>query len=185
VTSRLPPADIHIHYPPSACALTHRHVYVPTRLPTPYSSFHFCSEVLMNATAPVSFPHLAARKPMNLTVLLAMIVLGLGACLSRLRPGPGGLHRHHRAAHFSPDPDRRTWPGDQGPGRLRRLRRRPHLAIGSAQFRPGLVLHRAGHLCRRGPGDRRRDHGRGDLKRWHRHPGVRYASRHLYPAASR
>jgi hypothetical protein len=33
----------------------------------------------MNATAPVSFPHLAARKPMNLTVLLAMIVLGLGA----------------------------------------------------------------------------------------------------------
>ncbi|MBK7462657.1 MAG: hypothetical protein IPJ50_07945 [Betaproteobacteria bacterium] len=33
----------------------------------------------MNATAPVSFPHLAARKPMNLTALLAMIVLGLGA----------------------------------------------------------------------------------------------------------
>lgn len=33
----------------------------------------------MNATAPVYFPHLAARKPMNLTVLLAMIVLGLGA----------------------------------------------------------------------------------------------------------
>ena len=33
----------------------------------------------MNATAPVSFPHLAARKPMNLTVLLAMIVAGLGA----------------------------------------------------------------------------------------------------------
>ncbi|PKO39613.1 MAG: hypothetical protein CVU33_04580 [Betaproteobacteria bacterium HGW-Betaproteobacteria-6] len=33
----------------------------------------------MNATAPVSFPHLAARKPLNLTVLLAMIVLGLGA----------------------------------------------------------------------------------------------------------
>ena len=33
----------------------------------------------MNATAPVSFPHLANRKPMNLTVLLAMIVLGLGA----------------------------------------------------------------------------------------------------------
>mgnify|MGYP001011339303 FL=1 len=33
----------------------------------------------MNATAPVSFPHLAARKPMNVTVLLAMIVLGLGA----------------------------------------------------------------------------------------------------------
>ncbi|MBP8195319.1 MAG: hypothetical protein KAX60_08135 [Azonexus sp.] len=33
----------------------------------------------MNATAPVSFPHLAARKPMNLTVLLAMIVVGLGA----------------------------------------------------------------------------------------------------------
>ena len=33
----------------------------------------------MNATAPVSFPHLSARKPMNLTVLLAMIVLGLGA----------------------------------------------------------------------------------------------------------
>ena len=33
----------------------------------------------MNATAPVSFPHLANRKPMNVTVLLAMIVLGLGA----------------------------------------------------------------------------------------------------------
>ena len=33
----------------------------------------------MNATAPVSFPHLAARKLMNLTALLAMIVLGLGA----------------------------------------------------------------------------------------------------------
>ena len=33
----------------------------------------------MNATAPVSFPHLAARKPMNLTVLLATIVVGLGA----------------------------------------------------------------------------------------------------------
>ena len=33
----------------------------------------------MNATAPVSFPHLSARKPINLTVLLAMIVLGLGA----------------------------------------------------------------------------------------------------------
>ncbi len=33
----------------------------------------------MNATAPVSFPHLAARKPMNVTVLLAMIVVGLGA----------------------------------------------------------------------------------------------------------
>ena len=33
----------------------------------------------MNATAPVSFPHLAARKPMNLTVLLAMIVVGLCA----------------------------------------------------------------------------------------------------------
>ena len=32
----------------------------------------------MNATAPVSFPHLAARKPMNVTVLLAMIVVGLG-----------------------------------------------------------------------------------------------------------
>ena len=32
----------------------------------------------MNATAPVSFPHLAARKPMNVTVLLAMIALGLG-----------------------------------------------------------------------------------------------------------
>ena len=32
----------------------------------------------MNATAPVSFPHLAARKPMNLTVLLALIALGLG-----------------------------------------------------------------------------------------------------------
>jgi hypothetical protein len=32
----------------------------------------------MNATAPVSFPHLAARKLMNLTALLAMIVLGLG-----------------------------------------------------------------------------------------------------------
>ena len=27
----------------------------------------------MNATAPVSFPHLANRKPMNVTVLLAMI----------------------------------------------------------------------------------------------------------------
>jgi len=33
----------------------------------------------MNATAPVSFSHLAAHKPMNVTVLLAMIVLGLGA----------------------------------------------------------------------------------------------------------
>ncbi len=33
----------------------------------------------MNATAPVSFPHLSARKPMNVTVLLAMIVFGLGA----------------------------------------------------------------------------------------------------------
>ena len=33
----------------------------------------------MNATTPVSFPHLAARKPMNLTVLLATIVVGLGA----------------------------------------------------------------------------------------------------------
>uniref|UniRef100_Q47CQ5 Uncharacterized protein n=1 Tax=Dechloromonas aromatica (strain RCB) TaxID=159087 RepID=Q47CQ5_DECAR len=33
----------------------------------------------MNATAPVSFPHLSTRKPMNVTVLLAMIVLGLGA----------------------------------------------------------------------------------------------------------
>jgi hypothetical protein len=33
----------------------------------------------MNATAPVSFPHLAARKPMNFTVLLALITLGLGA----------------------------------------------------------------------------------------------------------
>ena len=33
----------------------------------------------MNATALVSFPHLAARKPMNLTVLLALIALGLGA----------------------------------------------------------------------------------------------------------
>ena len=33
----------------------------------------------MTATAPVSFPHLAARKPMNLTVLLATIVVGLGA----------------------------------------------------------------------------------------------------------
>ena len=33
----------------------------------------------MNATAPVSFPHLANRKPMNVTALLAMIVLGLGA----------------------------------------------------------------------------------------------------------
>ena len=33
----------------------------------------------MNTTAPVFFPHLAARKPMNVTVLLAMIVLGLGA----------------------------------------------------------------------------------------------------------
>ncbi|TXT31928.1 MAG: hypothetical protein FD131_851 [Rhodocyclaceae bacterium] len=32
----------------------------------------------MNATAPVFFPNLAARKPMNLTVLLAMIALGLG-----------------------------------------------------------------------------------------------------------
>ena len=32
----------------------------------------------MNATAPVSFPHLANRKPMNVTVLLAMIALGLG-----------------------------------------------------------------------------------------------------------
>jgi hypothetical protein len=32
----------------------------------------------MNATAPVSFPHLANRKPMNVTVLLALIVLGLG-----------------------------------------------------------------------------------------------------------
>jgi len=32
----------------------------------------------MNATAPVFFPHLAARKPMNVTVLLAMIALGLG-----------------------------------------------------------------------------------------------------------
>lgn len=33
----------------------------------------------MNATALVSFPHLAARKPMNMAALLAMIVLGLGA----------------------------------------------------------------------------------------------------------
>ena len=33
----------------------------------------------MNATAPVSFPHLSARKPMNVSTLLAMIVLGLGA----------------------------------------------------------------------------------------------------------
>jgi len=33
----------------------------------------------MNAITAVSFPHLAARKPMNLTVLLALIVLGLGA----------------------------------------------------------------------------------------------------------
>jgi len=32
----------------------------------------------MNATAPVSFPHLSARKPMSVTVLLAMIALGLG-----------------------------------------------------------------------------------------------------------
>lgn len=32
----------------------------------------------MNTTAPVFFPHLAARKPMNVTVLLAMIALGLG-----------------------------------------------------------------------------------------------------------
>ena len=32
----------------------------------------------MNATTPVSFPHLAARKPMNLTALLALIALGLG-----------------------------------------------------------------------------------------------------------
>ena len=29
MTSQLPLADLHIHYPPSACALTHRHVYVP------------------------------------------------------------------------------------------------------------------------------------------------------------
>ena len=78
MTSQLPLVEIHIHHPPSESALTHRHVYVPTRLPTPYSSFHFCSEVLMNATAPVFFPHLAARKPMNVTVLLAMIALGLG-----------------------------------------------------------------------------------------------------------
>jgi len=33
----------------------------------------------MNAITAVSFPHLATRKPMNRTVLLAMIVLGLGA----------------------------------------------------------------------------------------------------------
>ena len=32
----------------------------------------------MNAISAVSFPHLAARKPINLTVLLALIVLGLG-----------------------------------------------------------------------------------------------------------
>ena len=32
----------------------------------------------MNATAPVSLPHLAARKPMNIAVLLALIALGLG-----------------------------------------------------------------------------------------------------------
>lgn len=32
----------------------------------------------MNATAPVSFPLLFARKPMNITVLLATIALGLG-----------------------------------------------------------------------------------------------------------
>ena len=61
MTSRLPLAVSQINYPPSVCALTRRHVYAPTLLPTPHSSSHFCSEVFMNATAPVSFPHLAAR----------------------------------------------------------------------------------------------------------------------------
>jgi hypothetical protein len=139
----------------------------------------------MNATAPVSFPHLAARKLMNLTALLAMIVLGLGATF------PGyALDLVAFTGITGPLTSALTQIAALGPG-IKALvgfvgfRRRAHLAIGSAQLRPGLVLRRTGHLRRRGPGDRRRDHGRGDLNRWHRHPGDRHASRHLHPAASR
>ena len=35
MTSQLPLVEIQIHHPPSESALTHRHVYVPTRLIPP------------------------------------------------------------------------------------------------------------------------------------------------------
>lgn len=35
MTLPLPLPDLEIHYPPSACALTRRHLSAPTRLPTP------------------------------------------------------------------------------------------------------------------------------------------------------
>ncbi|CAI09898.1 hypothetical protein ebA6597 [Aromatoleum aromaticum EbN1] len=83
--------------------------------------------------------------------------------LPRLRPGPGRLHRHHRTAHLGPDPARRSGAGNQGAGRLHRLRRRADFSLRAAQLRSRSVLRRPRHLRRRRPGDRRRDHGRGGL----------------------
>ncbi len=72
-------ADLELLHPPSARAPTRRRPDTPTRLPYPRSTLDPFPEVFMNTAVLVASPRVSPRKPMTVAMLLATIVLGLGA----------------------------------------------------------------------------------------------------------
>lgn len=72
-------ADLELLHPSSARAPTRRRPHTPTRLPYPRSTPNPFPEVFMNTAVLVASPRVSPRKPMTVAMLLAMIVLGLGA----------------------------------------------------------------------------------------------------------
>jgi hypothetical protein len=177
-------ADLELLHPSSARAPTRRRIHTPTRLPYPRSTLNPFPEVFMNTAVLVSSPRVSTRKPMTVAMLLATIVVGLGAAFPGYAldlvafTGITGPLTSALTQIAALGPGIKAWSASSASSS--RSSRCPRCATSA---RP--VLRRPRHLRRRGSGDRRRDHGRGDLKRWHRHPGDRYASRHLHPAASR
>ncbi|MCW5766826.1 MAG: hypothetical protein KIT68_12725 [Phycisphaeraceae bacterium] len=72
-------ADLELLHPSSARAPTRRRPDTPTRLPYPRSTLDPFPEVFMNTAVLVASPRVSPRKPMTVAMLLATIVLGLGA----------------------------------------------------------------------------------------------------------
>ena len=79
MTSRRSFADLELLHPSSARAPTRRRPDTPTRLPYPRSTLDPFPEVFMNTAVLIAPPRVSPRKPMTVAMLLATIVLGLGA----------------------------------------------------------------------------------------------------------
>jgi hypothetical protein len=131
-------ADLELLHPSSARAPTRRRIHTPTRLPYPRSTLNPFPEVFMNTAVLVASPRVSPRKPMTVAMLLATIVLGLGAAFPGYALDLVAFTGITGPLTSALTQTRRSGAGDQGAGRLHRLRRRADFAVRAAQLRPVL-----------------------------------------------